>query len=84
MGVPFTRIEDKQALLALYEAVPELLKDYPDVVDRFFSAVDSAMDVAEQYIEEAWQKTAPGEPGQIIHFCKNTGGDRAKSQQRIP
>ena len=52
LGFPFTCIENKQALLDLYEAVPELLKDYPGVVDKFFENADIAMDVAEQSIEE--------------------------------
>ena len=68
LGFPFTCIEDKQALLNLYEAVPALLKDYPDVVDEFFSDADAAMDVAERYIEEARRKTAPGDPGALIQF----------------
>jgi hypothetical protein len=68
LGFPFTGIEDKQALLDLYEAVPDLLKDYPGVVDKFFHDADIAMDVAEQSIEEKRRRNAPGDPGALIRF----------------
>ena len=70
LGFPFTCIEEKQALLDLYEAVPELLKDYPGVVDRFFRDADIAFDVAEKSIEEERRRNAPGDPDQLIHFNK--------------
>jgi len=73
LGFPFTCIEHKQALLDLYEAVPDLLQDYPGVVDKFFEDADIAMDVAEQSIEEKRRRNAPGDPGALIQFRPAAG-----------
>lgn len=73
LGFPFTCIEDKQALLDLYEAVPELLKEYPGVVDKFFESADIAFDVAEQSIEEERRRHAPGDPEALIRFRPSAG-----------
>ncbi len=68
LGFPFTTIENKQALLDLYEAVPHVLKDYPGVVDKFFEHADIAMDVAEQSIEDERRRSAPGDPDALVQF----------------
>jgi hypothetical protein len=68
LGFPFTCIEEKQALLDLYDAVPDLLRDYPGVVDKFFQDADIAMDVAEQSIEDERRRNAPGDPEALIRF----------------
>jgi hypothetical protein len=65
---PFTCIREKQALLDLYEAVPELLKDYPWVVDKFFEDADIAFKVADEDIEEERLKNAAGAPNMLIQF----------------
>lgn len=73
LGFPFTCIQDKQALLELYEAVPELLKDYPGVTDKFFRDADIAMDVAEESIADERRRHAPGDPSALIRFQPAAG-----------
>ncbi|MCF8112474.1 MAG: hypothetical protein K9K21_01335 [Desulfotignum sp.] len=70
LGFAFTTIREKRALLELYEAVPKILKDYPEVVEKFFKDADIAFDIAEKSVEDARRKNAPGDPEQLIHFNK--------------
>jgi hypothetical protein len=73
LGFPFTGIKDKHALLDLYEAVPGLLKNYPDVVNQFFEDADISFKVAEQSIEDARRRNAAGDPDALIWFRPAAG-----------
>jgi hypothetical protein len=68
LAFPFTTIREKRALLELYEAVPRILKRYPEVVEEFFRDADIAIKVAKEAIEEERQRNAPGDPDALVQF----------------
>jgi hypothetical protein len=65
---PFTNILDRTALFQLYQAVPEVLKGHPGLVDDFFDNASLACQAAEKEIEKSRLKAMPGDPGQIVLF----------------
>lgn len=67
---PFTYFTHRQALLALYQAVPKVLSKYPGLVEEFFDDARRACETAEKKIEQDRLKNLPGDPGQLLTFNK--------------
>jgi hypothetical protein len=68
LTLPFSYVQEKTALLRLYQAVPEVLSGHPGLVASFFEDALRACETAEEKIETEQQKTLPGDPAQIIPF----------------
>jgi hypothetical protein len=72
LTLPFTYVQEKTALLRLYQAVPEVLAGHPDIAAAFFKDALRACETAEEKIETEQQKALPGDPAQIIPFNQTT------------